>query len=190
LRGGGAPVASCQWLPPVFPIDGEAATKEASAAAEELLWRSWRRHDEHELLGVSCSYGLGVDAAGSFHPWPAGAEAGPMGWAPWPDALLESLHRLADELPGRELLVASTGAWDTDDERRGHTLRGLHDAVSAAVVDRIPLRGCLWWSAVDGYEGRAGFDVRAGLFDRDRNPGPYLPAPPPNFGSESTSQRR
>lgn len=167
---GGAPVATCRWLPPVFPLDATREAREAAAAADELIWRSWRQHDEPtSWLGVSCSYGIGVAADGSFHPWPPGADAGPMGWAPWAEAVIECLHRVADERPGRPI-VLFTGAWDGDDERRDATLRSLHGAVGEAAGDGVPIEQVHWWSAVDGYEGWAGFDVRSGLFDRDRNP--------------------
>jgi beta-glucosidase/6-phospho-beta-glucosidase/beta-galactosidase len=67
-------------------------------------------------------------------------------------------------------VVLLTGAWDTDDERRHSTLRGLAGAVTEAVADGVAVERVHWWSAIDGYEGWTGFDVRSGLFDRDRNP--------------------
>lgn len=166
---GGAPVASCQWLPPVFAADGSPAARTAAAATTDLLWDTWRELDDHDWIGVSCSHALAVTRDGSFVPWPLTAEAGPMGWAPWPEALGHTLHRLADERAGRPLLLL-TGAWDVDEERRGETLRGLAREVAGAVADGIDLRQVHWWSAIDGYEGHHGFGVRSGLFDRDRNP--------------------
>jgi hypothetical protein len=96
-----------------------------------------------------------VGADGSFHPWPRTAEAGPMGWAPWAEAVGHTLHRIAEDRSGRPVLLL-TGAWDVDDERRD--------------AGGVPIQQVHWWSAVDGYEGATGFDVRSGLFDRDRNP--------------------
>jgi len=169
---GGAPVATCRWLPPVFALDATPESRTAAAAADELLWRSWRDADAlapDAWLGVSCSYGIGVGPDGSFHPWPRGAAAGPMGWASWPDALGETLHRVGEEHGGRPVVVRS-GAWDADDEARDATLRGLAAAVAGAAADGLPIEQVHWWSAVDGYEGWAGFGARSGLFDRDRNP--------------------
>ena len=166
---GGAPVASSQWLPPVYPIDSTPECRLAAAAAEELAWSSWRDNDDHDLLGVSCSYASESAADGSFHPWPRDAEAGPMGWASWPNALAEALHRVAEEHPDRPLLL-TTGAWDDDDERRDATVRGIQSAIAEAVADGVPVRHVQWWSAIDGYEGRVGFGARSGLFDRDREP--------------------
>jgi len=166
---GGAPVASSHWLPAVYAMDSTPESRLAAAAAEELAWSSWRDDDNHDLLGVSCAYAIGVAGDGSFHPWPRDVPAGPMGWAPWPQAVAETLHRIAEEKPDRPLLL-TTGAWDDDDERRDVTMRGLDAAISEAVGDGVPVRHVQWWSAVDGYEGRAGFTTRSGLFTRDREP--------------------
>ena len=212
---GGAPVASCQWLPPVFPIDGSAEAKVAAAAADDLLWRSWRDRDDHDWLGVSCAHAVGVAGDGTFLPWPRGATAGPFGWAPWPTAIGEALHQATERFARRPLLlttgaaasaasaVGTTGTTGTtgamgegagaaeagagEDERRADTLRGIEQAVHEAVAGTVELAGVHWWSAVDGYEGPAGFDVRTGLFTRDRDPGPYLPTPPPTSGGSSQS---
>jgi beta-glucosidase len=166
---GRAPVASCHWLPPIFAADTTAEAKAAAAAADQLVWQSWRERDDHDWLGVSCSYAIGVAADGSFVPWPRSAEPGPMGWASWPEALGQCLHRLAEERTGRPLVLL-TGAWDTDEEQRHTTLRGLAGAANEALDSGVAIERVQWWSAVDGYEGWVGFDVRSGLFDRDRNP--------------------
>ena len=162
-------MASCHWLPALFPLEPTPESRGATASAEDLLWASWRDLDHHDWLGVSCSYALGVGADGSFHPWPRTAEAGPMGWAPWAEAVGHTLHRVAEERSGRPVLLL-TGAWDIDDERRDATLRELAATVTEAADGGVPIQQVHWWSAVDGYEGATGFDVRSGLFDRDRNP--------------------
>ena len=92
-----------------------------------------------------------------------------MGWAPWHGAVEHTLHRVAEERSGRPLVLL-TGAADTDDERRDAVLKDLKGVVDEAVDGGVPLEQVHWWSAVDGYEAGFGFDVRTGLFDRDRNP--------------------
>jgi hypothetical protein len=151
---GGAPVASCQWLPPLFPLDATHEARAATTSAEGLLWETWRDLDHHhDWLGVSCSYAIGVGADGSFHPWPRSAEPNLLGWAPWPDAIDHMLERIANEKAGRPVLLL-TGA----------------SADAAAIVAEADVQQVHWWSAVDGYETAAGFGVRTGLFDRERNP--------------------
>lgn len=141
---GGAPVATCRWLPAVRAADGTPEARAAATAAEDLLWRSWREHDEPtSWLGLSSGTGVTVAADGSF--------------APWAGALPEALHRVADDHPGRPVVLLT-------EDRAG---RG---AVDEAVADGLDLRQLHWWSAIDGYEGWQGFAARTGLFDRDRNP--------------------
>lgn len=145
LRTGPAPVASCRWLPSLSAHDATPEARAALAAADELLWQSWREHDDpSSWLGVSAAHGVGVGADGSFHRRPL--------------ALDETLHRAAEEHPGRPIVVLTGSA--ADDER----------AELAAMVGEVDtVEQVHWWSAVDGYEGWAGFDLRTGLFDRDRN---------------------
>jgi beta-glucosidase/6-phospho-beta-glucosidase/beta-galactosidase len=44
------------------------------------------------------------------------------------------------------------------------------DTVAAAHADGVRVVGAFHLPAIDGYEWHRGFDVRLGLFDRDRNP--------------------
>ena len=63
-----------------------------------------------------------------------------------------------------------TGAADTDDERRATTMLGPGRRGGGRHRRWSDVQRVHWWSAIDGYEGWAGFDLRSGLFDRDRNP--------------------
>lgn len=152
LSTGAAPVATCHWLPAVRPLDGTPASRQAADAAEDLLWRSWRALDHgNAWLGVSSAYGIAVGPDGTFHRQPP--------------ALDEVLHALPDRP-----VVVLTGAVEDDEERSDAVTRELDAQVAEAVDDRVDVRHVHWWSAVDGYEGWRGFDLRTGLFDRDRNP--------------------
>ena len=92
-----------------------------------------------------------------------------MGYAPWPEGLGIVLRRLADELPGRPLVVAELGFGTDDDEWRTDLLRDSLRQVESAIDDGVDVRGVFHWTGVDNYEWDHGFDVRFGLFDRDRN---------------------
>ena len=81
----------------------------------------------------------------------------------------ETLHRVAEEHPGRPVVLL-TGAGTTTTNDAIETVRGIEAAVDEAVADGVPVQHVHWWSAIDGYEGWAGFGARSGLFDRDRNP--------------------
>jgi beta-glucosidase len=143
----GPPVASCRWLPPVVAAEPTPEARQAAAAADRMIWGSWRDlDDQSSWLGVSCAGGLAVDETGGFAPSTR-------------EGLAETLHRVAEELPGRSVVLLT-----------GPPAEHLDEAVHGAVADGVAVERVHWWSAVDGYEGWAGFDVRCGLFDRDRNP--------------------
>ncbi len=196
LHSGASPVATVMNLMPVFPGvrsrdpgEREAADR-AAELVDQVIWQSWISALRDGVLAVP---GLAreeiPDMAGSFDlvgfsyysaatvyadltmgAYPADATTGPLGYAPWSEGLALVLRRLADELPGRALLVCEYGLGTDDDDER---IRYLHDGmaiVGEAIADGIDVRGLFHWTAVDNYEWLHGFDVRFGLFDRARKP--------------------
>ena len=125
-----------------------------------------------DLVGFSyySAYGIADDADNPFVPYPADARVGPLGYAPWSEGLGIVLRRLADELPGRPLLIAEHGVGTTDDEWREEVLRASLAEVASAAADGVDVRGFFHWTGIDNYEWLHGFDVPFGLFDRDRKP--------------------
>lgn len=98
------------------------------------------------------------------------------------DRLEGPLVRVADEAPGRGLLVVTGDPDDAaSDARRKERLQGAAEQVRVAHGDGVRIVGAFHQPAVDGYEWHRGFDARLGLFDRDRNPRAALDAlaPPP-----------
>ena len=130
-----------------------------------------------DYVGFSyyCAQSIYVDGTG---PYPADARVGPMGYAPWAEGLGIVLRRLADELPGRALLVDECGVGTDDDAWRVEVLRDSLIEVERAVADGVDVRGFFHWTGVDNYEWDFGYDVQFGLFDRDRNPKPSAAAGP------------
>lgn len=196
LRSGGKPVATIMNVSPTYaavrgrePNERDAAEAYAKAV-DEVLFGCWIRALREGVLSVPGFADLEVpDMAGSFDyvgisyysansvyadlstgPYPADARVGPMGYAPWPEGLGLVLRRLADELPGRPLLVAECGFGTDDDRWRTDLLRDSIEIVREAVQDGVPVRGFFHWTAVDNYEWDHGYDVGFGLFDRDRRP--------------------
>jgi hypothetical protein len=129
-----------------------------AAAADALIWDSWRDHDDHDLIGVACADGVTVDVDGSFGSWPGGPA----------HALAESLHHVAEVRAGRPITVLTGVAAATPEDHEAIT-KDLDAALHEAASGGVPVEHAHWWSAVDGYEGWAGFATRSGLFDRDRN---------------------
>jgi len=188
LRGG-APVATSHRLGPIHAADQTVPAQRQAHLADELLWGSWvsglrdgilrvpglAEEDVADLagsgdvIGIAYEGAIAVTAEGAFRPYPPDVAVAESGWAPWPEGLAVTLRRVADELPGRPVLVSSHGVGTADDEWRGDLLRETVDVLAAARADGIDLRGWFHRSAIDGYEGRLGFSVPYGLFDRDRN---------------------
>jgi beta-glucosidase len=193
LRSGDQPVATIQGLVPVFPAvrggdpDERDAATDRARGIDDVMW-CWTRALRDGVLQVPGRAPIEIeDMAGSFDlvgfsyycaqavyadglgPYPADARVGPMGYAPWAEGLGIVLRRLADELPGRPLLVDECGVGTDDDEWRVEVLRDSLQQVELAIHDGLDIRGFFHWTGVDNYEWGFGYDVPFGLFDRDRN---------------------
>jgi beta-glucosidase len=169
LRAGGRPVCSNQSLIPLFPADGSAAAAAATAQFDAAVWRSWlgRADDVFDHHGFSYYGAAAIDGQGRPHPYPLGAAPGPLGYVPWADGLKVVLDRLAEELPGRSVVVAELGYGGTDDAARSAYLSAAMTHIRAA---GSPVAGVFFWTGVDNYEWLAGWSVPFGLFDADRRP--------------------
>ncbi len=201
LRGGDKPVATVMNLSPVYPgvrsRDPDEADMASSLAKvyDDSIFTCWIRAIRDGILAVpglpeeeipdfvgafdhiGFSYYSAMTAYADLTtgPYPADARTGPLSYAPWPEGLGIVIRRLADELPGRSLLVAECGVGTphddpAQDEWRVEVLRASLREVERAVDDGIDLRGFFHWTGVDNYEWTFGYDVDFGLFDRDRRP--------------------
>jgi beta-glucosidase len=202
LRSGGQPVATIDGMMPMFPATrtrDPAEREQATTVArrnEDLFWCGLRAQrdgvlavpgrapievphavDAYDLIGFSYYAAQSVYADGSLGPYPADAVPGPMGYVPWPEGLALSIRKLADELPGRPILIDECGLGTAadrpqDDDRRVTYVNECIHHVENALADGIDVRGFFHWTAIDNYEWSHAFDVQFGLFDRDRNAKP------------------
>jgi beta-glucosidase len=200
LRSGEQPTCTIFNLSPVhaaWPSGDERERAPAQANArlfDDVIWRSWTRAltdgvlsvpgrpervvedmaGSFDLIGFSYYNALSVHADLSTGPFPADARTGPLGYAPWAEGLGVVLRRLADDLPGRPLVVAECGLGsptrDDDDAWRAAYLDECLGQVRDALADGVDVRGFFHWTGVDNYEWTHGFDVAFGLIDRSRNP--------------------
>lgn len=91
------------------------------------------------------------------------------------DALAPALERVADRVPGAELLVVTGDPTETDEDRRANRLADARRTVDDAAAGGLAIRAAFALPAVDGYEWHRGFTPRLGLFTRDRTPRPSAP---------------
>lgn len=168
LGESGRPVASAQWLVPAFParddprLPPSAEAEVAAAEVDEVVRRSWLRllteetlvvpgrspvevpgaREAFDLIGFTYRHAVAVDADRSWTPYPQALATGPDGQVPWSEGLALSLHRLADALPGRDLLVVDAPTALTEPEPRARYLSELRDIATEAAEGGIPLTGC------------------------------------------------
>ena len=99
---------------------------------------------------------------------PPGARRTQMGYEFRPEALEATVRRTAAVLPGQAIVVTEHGIATDDDAERIELidggLRGLH----AAMVDWVPVKGYIHWSAFDNFEWVKGYSQRFGLIGVDR----------------------
>lgn len=190
LHGSGRPVATIEAVSPVFAASGSEADESAARLVDDVYWGVWTRMlgegvlhvplrdplevpdapDVFDLAGFSYYSATSISADLSMGPYPAGAEVGPMGYVPWSEGIGIVLDRLADTLPGRDILICEHGVGTTDDDLRCTILSDSLDLVGAAVRDGVPVRGFFHWTAVDNYEWSFGYDVPFGIIDAERVP--------------------
>jgi beta-glucosidase len=175
LRTPATPVATIQSLSPIFRVEGTAEATVAADRIDERVWRSWanpEQLDAYDYLGFSYYSAIGVQADGSIGRWPVDGRPGAMGYVPWAEGFAHVLQRLSDDHPGRPLLVCEAGIGTDDDAERNAYVEDVLGIVQDALTGGIDVRGVFWWTGVDNYEWHHGYDVRFGLFDRDRSPKP------------------
>ena len=90
----------------------------------------------------------------------------------WAEGFAHVLDRLSADHPNRPILISEAGIGTDDDQQRNDYVEAVLDIARDAITGGVDLRGIFWWTGVDNYEWGQGFDVRFGLFDRDRNPKP------------------
>lgn len=187
LKGDGHPVACAQWVVPVYPARAQpqnpipVEAERAANVVDETLHGSWLRmlteetlhvpgrspiavpgaRTAFDIVGFTYRHALAVQGDGALVAYPQTLPTGSDGQAAWTEGLAIVLHRLADALPDRELLIAGVGVPTDDEGQREQYLREILAVADEAVTGGISLRG-LWWDTPIGQT--------RGLFGPDRIP--------------------
>ena len=171
LRGSGRPVATAQWMVPLFPARPDPDTPAPSEAQamtsviDEALFGSWHRmlteetlqighrapvdvpgaREAFDVIGFTYRHGSAVRGDGVLLPYPQTLAVDHTGQVPWADGFGLSLHHLAEAFPEHPLLAAGVPTGDPDDRRTAETARQVAEMAQDALADGIDLRG-LWWN--------------------------------------------
>ncbi|MBR1585237.1 MAG: family 1 glycosylhydrolase [Clostridia bacterium] len=121
---------------------------------------------EDDFLGVQ-NYSRTIMGPKGSLPIPEGAEVTQMDYEYYPEGLAHVLRRVAKDFSG-ELLVTENGIATADDARRCDFIRTALQGVEACLVDKLPIKGYLYWSLMDNFEWQKGFSMTFGLIAVDR----------------------
>jgi len=191
LLRGTAPVATHQTACLVQADGDDPLTRPQAAAIERLLRHSWigaltegrlqagdlperevdHLRDAFDRVVVQVRPPIGVDGRRKRTRRRGAPPPGSTGRVASPEALAEALHRVTDELEGREIVAAADLADVADDGRPGapSTARSDHEQFLLALVDDQDLAGFWQSSPIDGYHFEHGFALHPGLLTADRS---------------------
>ncbi len=193
LSSGTTPVVGSFGLPHLHAIDD--AANPAQKMWDQVIWRSWSRAitdgvlewpwraavertdmaDAFSAIGVGLVAAFGIDPDGALLPWPSGQQRrDATGRTPSAERLGDTLHRVGEMLPGKDLIVTGLGVTDSDDDWRSALFESWLDQVFSARNDGLPIRALFLEPAIDGYSEAAGDFIDAGVFTRGREPKPSL----------------
>jgi len=160
---------------------GEAYAEDA--AAHRKAEEEWDEEFLHYLNAISGDDFLGVQnytrslqGPDGILPVPAGAETTQMDYEFYPEGLAHVIRKVAEDFKG-ELLVTENGIATADDTRRVEFIRRALEGVAGCIRDGIPVKGYMYWSALDNFEWQKGYSMTFGLIAVDRETLARTPKP-------------
>ena len=147
---------------------------QAVPGGEEKAAEEWNQEFTHYLpvmedddfLGVQ-NYSRTIMGPNGSLPVPDGAETTQMDYEYYPEGLAHVLRRVAKDFHG-DLIVTENGIATANDSRRCDFIRTALDGVEKCLVDKLPVKGYLYWSLMDNFEWQKGFSMTFGLMGVDR----------------------
>ena len=99
---------------------------------------------------------------------PEGAELTQMDYEFYPQGVSHVIRRVAEELPGKPIMVTENGVATTDDSRRVAFIQQATEGIQGCIADGIPVKGYFYWSLLDNFEWQKGYSMTFGLIAVDR----------------------
>lgn len=198
LREGGRPVATSQWVIPLFAAGADPHTP-ADANAEAMVsvanavhFGSWQQllneesitvghrppvavpgaKEAFDIIGFTYRHGAAVRGDGAFVPYPQDRPTGPDGQVMWSNGFSAALHHVADTFADRPVLVTGVGVATNREDQREQYVRDVVEILNDATDGGMDLHGAWWETPIDG----AGSRAQRGLFGPDRSARPALGA--------------
>jgi beta-glucosidase len=147
---------------------------QAGPGGEEMALRMRRELQDVYLQACQGDDYIGVqtytcrrfDSMGVLAP-EKDAQRTQMGWEYYPRAL-EATIRHASNVTGRPVFVTENGIATADDAQRIAYIKEALLGVAACLRDGVDVQGYIYWSGLDNFEWRAGYDPTFGLIAVDR----------------------
>ncbi|MBI2314779.1 glycoside hydrolase family 1 protein [Candidatus Daviesbacteria bacterium] len=122
----------------------------------------------HDFLGINYYFHVRFKN-NSLIPTPSGLvpqthDVSDLGWEIYPEGIFEVLTDLADDIP---IYITECGIASTNDDRRNRFLISYLQEVARAIKAGVNVRGFFYWSLIDNFEWRLGFNPRFGLVEVD-----------------------
>ncbi len=104
-----------------------------------------------------------------------------MGYEYRPEAVAATVRRAHEVFPGKDIIVTEHGIATTNDEERVSFIREGLASLHQTIVDGIPLKGYVHWSAFDNFEWALGYGMQFGLISVNRSTQERTPKPSAHY---------
>jgi beta-glucosidase len=123
----------------------------------------------HDFLGLNYYFNYRYDIKHGFIPEMVNAEkekrdVSDLGWEVYPEGIFDVLTDLSDGIP---IYITECGLASTNDDRRTRFLLNYLQEVYRAIAAGANIKGFFYWSLIDNFEWKRGFEPRFGLIEVD-----------------------
>ena len=153
----------------------EGGEGQLAQAVEHLEDAYLRALGGDDFVGVQCYTRLRFGPDGPVDI-PEGSRRTKMGYEYRPEVVEHTIRRAA-AVSGLPVVLTETGISTDDDTERVAFIDAAFEGVSSCLGDGLDVRGFFYWSLLDNFEWRLGYQQRFGIVDCDRTTFVRTPKP-------------